>query len=294
MGLIKKLKMPVWNIGFIEKRKEDILKEKEYQIVWMKHSYPDRFFADPFLLEETGEQYIILAEECMLVEHKGKIVRLTVEKKTKKLVKREKLIETDCHLSFPFIYRDSVIPEQSAGNVLAVYDFNGEKKKRIAPYPFIDSVILEEGTQKWIFTTRESQEHEDVKKKLYRYMIKEGQVNMESEILIADRYESSRMAGAFFEISGKIYRPAQNSTETFYGESVSINEVIQNDNEGYREIFIKNFNSHKEKLFNEGLHTFNVYDNITIVDGCKWILHPLRKVGFKVRLCLHGKIFRKK
>lgn len=274
--------MPVWNIGFIEKRKENLLADEEYQIAWMKHFYSDRFFADPFLLEETDEQYIILAEECMLVEHKGKIVWLAVDKKSKKLMERKKLLETDYHLSFPFIYKGSVIPEQSAGNILLSYDLKNKEKRIIAEAPFIDSAIIEDGSEEWIFTTQERDGCEDVKKKLYRYRMRDGWADMESEILLIDNYENSRMAGAFFKISGKTYRPAQNSTELFYGESVSINEVIRNDSGGYCEKFVRKFHSHAQDGFNEGLHTFNVYDNVTIVDGCKRILHPLRKIKFKI------------
>lgn len=280
--------MPVWNIGFIEKKRENILTDEEYQIAWMKHSHMDRFFADPFLVEETDEQYIILAEECMLVDHKGKIVQLTVEKKTKKLIARKKVLETDYHLSFPFIYKGNIIPEQSEGNVLISYDLKNRKNRLIAEQPFIDPVIVEDGLEKWIFATRENNDGEDVKKKLYRYRMKEGRAEIESENLLIDNYAASRMAGAFFEISGKTYRPAQNSTESFYGESVSINEVIQNDREGYCEVFVRRFHSHAEDMFNEGLHTFNVYDNVTIVDGCKWILHPLRKIGFRSVKFLRG------
>ena len=64
MDLKKKLSVVAWNVGFIETCIEDFLSEPEsYRIVWMKHSYRDRFFADPFLFDQDSNYYYILAEE---------------------------------------------------------------------------------------------------------------------------------------------------------------------------------------------------------------------------------------
>ena len=51
MRIVDKFKIQTYNVGFIARPIEEILKNgiSKGDIIWMKHKYKDRFFADPFL-----------------------------------------------------------------------------------------------------------------------------------------------------------------------------------------------------------------------------------------------------
>ena len=80
MGIANKLKVVVWNIGFIEKEIGDFISNQDtFSIIWMKHKYSDRFFADPFLLDIDDKFLYVLAEEYIFAEGKGRIALLSID-----------------------------------------------------------------------------------------------------------------------------------------------------------------------------------------------------------------------
>ena len=70
-------------------------------IRWMKHGYKDRWFADPFIVDETADTFIILAEEYMRDDRKARLAKLVVSKDDCKLLNNETVLNLDTHLSFP-------------------------------------------------------------------------------------------------------------------------------------------------------------------------------------------------
>lgn len=66
-SVIKYFERSVWNIGFIKCEPGELLegKKKIERVQWLKHSYKDRFFADPFFLSVTEERLEVLVEEYL-------------------------------------------------------------------------------------------------------------------------------------------------------------------------------------------------------------------------------------
>ena len=284
-NILNKLKIVVWNVGFIDMQIEDFLQSNgKYHIEWMKHSYNDRFFADPFLLNEDEKNYIILAEEYLFSEGKGRIVRLTVDKKSKMLRSNERLIDTKYHLSYPFVYNDEIIVEQQKSGKWISYDKTGKKRRIVAELGLIDATILNDGENEWVFATRIVKEKAEALRKLYRYKLIDGKVDNDSEMLVKENLIASRPAGNFFKINDSWYRAAQTSTETVYGESVSICKIIENNENEFAEKPVMVVNSHNEKRFNLGMHTFNPYKRTIIVDGFEMQSHPLQKVQYRLSI----------
>lgn len=73
-----------WNIAIAD-RNDDLTLSN---IKWMRHDYSDRWFADPFILDEIENTYIVLAEEYLRDERKGRLARLTVAKDDCTLLKK--------------------------------------------------------------------------------------------------------------------------------------------------------------------------------------------------------------
>ena len=154
MSILDKTRVVAWNIGFIEQDVKDLLNNDDYRIIWMKHRYHDRFFADPFLLEEDDNSLYILAEEYLFSEGKGRIVKLCVAKGTKELISNERLIETEYHLSYPFVYGDEIIAEQQKSGKWIAYDKRGRESRILSNTGLIDSTIFDDGRTEWVFAAK--------------------------------------------------------------------------------------------------------------------------------------------
>jgi hypothetical protein len=118
-------------------------------IRWMKHTYHDRWFADPFIVNEDEKYYIVLVEEYMRDSKKGRIAKLTVEKENFRLIENETILDIDTHLSFPnpiTLDKRYVFPENSQYGKLQCYFFNNkrlEKTNIIVDMPLADAIIFE-------------------------------------------------------------------------------------------------------------------------------------------------------
>ena len=283
MSLMQKLQVVVWNVGFIDSSIDDLLKGSPYTIQWMKHNYKDRFFADPFIQRMDSKYIVVLAEEYFFSEQKGRIVRLIIDRSTKALKKREVVIDKKFHLSYPFIWKDMIIPEQSASGKWYAYSMDGANEKQLSGMGFIDGTMFFDGTNTWLFATRIVESKEDAVRKTYRYKVIDDKPLLDTEFLIKDGLSASRPGGNFFNIDGIWYRVAQTSTESIYGESIAICRVVENSEQRYKEDIVLNLNSHSEKRFNKGLHTLNLTEGVTIVDGFEMQIHPIRKMIGKVK-----------
>lgn len=283
MKLLDKLKVVAWNIGFIEKSIDAVISDENNPIVWMQHKYKDRFFADPFLLSIDENKIIILAEEYCFWEGKGKIVKLIIDKSSKRLIERELLIETQYHMSYPFLYNGYILAEQSASNKWIQYSLDGIEKSILADVGFVDGTVFNDGNHEWLFATKITHGKQEANRKLYRYKMENGKPLLETELMLRDDYNASRPGGKFFLIGSQWYRVAQNSKQDIYGESISICKVICCNSKTYQEEIVKTLSSHSEKRYFKGMHTLNVENGIIVVDGFEMQMHPFQKVIFKVR-----------
>lgn len=79
---LRELRHNFWNLGFIEEGLADTLKNKNPKIHWVKKRINDRWFADPFILDVTESEIIILAEEYCYDIRRGRIARVVIDCKT--------------------------------------------------------------------------------------------------------------------------------------------------------------------------------------------------------------------
>ena len=258
-----------YNIGFAENKPEDIISGQSIQVNWLKHTYKDRWFADPFILEVTEEYYIVLVEEWYDPIGRGRISKLIVDRKDFTLKGIKTILELDSHLSFPFIQRTKdgiyIIPENSASGKLPRYKYDPSTDKVcfdcfICHDKLTDSVLFEYNRKELMFST-----------KLPDANGKELGIYKKEDDGTYTQYDSyhfeenlSRMAGDVFTCNGKLYRPAQVCIKS-YGDAVSIQEVIY-DRDKFRFNELRRIYS-PSKRYDLGFHTFNVYNGYVVVDG---------------------------
>ena len=159
MSIIKKILRKYvyqdWNITIAEMNDDLSLKN----IRWMKHSYNDRWFADPFIIGDTENAFIVLVEEYMHTTKLGRISRLTVSKKDCTLLKNETILDLNTHLSFPNpIVVDGktyIYPENGAAGSTKYYAYGEELKLEgvLSELPLADATITEINEHYYIFAT---------------------------------------------------------------------------------------------------------------------------------------------
>lgn len=286
MNIKKKFEILTYNIGFIEKSLDNLMTDGilKGDIIWMKHPYKDRYFADPFLLDSDCEFLYVVCEELFFWEEKGKITLLKIWKKDYSLVSRKVLIEEKTHLSFPFCEYggDIIVPESSASDKYISYKIDKKAMKVISKETVldegtIDAVFCTNANGVWLLTGKKNIPSTE----LYLYKLgNDGKYIACSDTPVLSNNREARGAGRVFKWKGKMYRPVQDCKGR-YGRQTKIMQILQLDEDGYYAKEHITLNSFDNPPYNETMHTFNVYDECIIVDGSKDVLRFPMKLFYK-------------
>lgn len=271
MGFKDKFLLDFWNVGIVESPIEEVFNHpNSMKIRWIQHKYKDRYFADPFLYEQDQKYFYILVEEYVFCEAKGKISRLTVDKKTMELVNKEIILKEEHHLSYPYIFSDYIIPEgYRSGATYAYIKANGGQsyyKIKLLDQALVDPTLLKHDDKYWIFaTTKKNKEDAIVNLRIF-FSRKFGGFAPHALNPVKTDVKTARPGGSFFEYRGKLFRPVQDCEE-FYGHLIRIMEVKKLSEREYEEQEVMVLSSQNSPPYNMRLHTFNVYENCIVVDG---------------------------
>ena len=278
------IKATKYNIGFVDGNLESIIAGEQIRVNWMKHPYKDRWFADPFILDVTDDEIIVLVEEWYDPIQRGRISKLVVDKTTYELKQLKVMIEESSHLSFPAIERkdnDIYIYPERAGTHLEGYkyiekDDRFEKIGIVSDLPLTDSVITDLFGQRLLFSTKMPDANG---KELGIYYLDETQKEYKLKCYCYFEENISRMAGNFFSYNGKIYRPAQVCIKS-YGDAVPLQEVSYEGGE-FNFVEIRRIYSPNRDL-DLGFHTFNECKGTIVVDALGFrrpkLAHALRSI----------------
>lgn len=263
-----------WNIGFCEQTPEELIRDKKLSKVrWLKHPYRDRWFADPFIYKVTEHEITVFVEECMIsYTPKGIICELVIDRKTMRLKERHVVLELDTHLSYPAIVEKDgvtyVYPENGASGSLKMYRYDADKHLLVEPKCILneavaDSTILERDGKYYLIATQTEKPLEDAH--LYQYDDLFGPFCKVTDYPVQKSRASSRPAGNWLEVGGKIYRPAQDCSFR-YGGGISMMEVEALVPFDEKREFTIEPNWYK---YNLGIHTINFSKDksMIVVDG---------------------------
>lgn len=269
-SLLDYIKAIRYNIGFVKENVDDVINGKPITVNWLKHSYKDRWFADPFILDVTDDEFVVLVEEWYDPIQRGRISKLIVDRNTYELKSLKVMIDEGFHMSFPAITRKPdgiyIQPECGATHRLVEYKYNEEqdlfeKKNVICDLPLTDSVRNTLFNEDLMFSTKLPDANG---KELGIYYWNKSQSRYQIKDYYHFQENLSRMAGNFFICNGKIYRPAQVCIES-YGDAVSIQEVTHNNEKWIFRELRRIYSPHPD--MDLGFHTFNVYNGIIVVDA---------------------------
>lgn len=282
-----------WNIGFTGDTVDSFFKFQALsKVKWMKHSYRDRYFADPFILKVTDEVIVLLAEEYVFNERKGRILKLVVDKATKQLLERIVILELDTHLSYPAIFREGdsiyIYPENLASGKINIYRYEDETSKvtfvkTLIKQPLADSTIIDYKDRFWLVATKAPDTQENAC--LYVSDSFDGEYAMVGNAPIASDRGFARPAGSFIKYEDTLYRPAQDCTYG-YGKGIVIQKVDFISDSSYSERTLFKIYPHSFK-YNLGLHTINFYDGECVIDGYGYLYPVMGRLLKLLRIIKH-------
>ena len=230
---------------------------------FVNNPYENKWFADPFILEDGLDTIDLLVEEFDNVINRGRIAHLIVDKKTDKIVHCNIILDLPTHLSFPAIYRCNdkiyVHPENYKSGNSFIYEYDYLNDILINPVlvsneALTDAVIVRKGDHYEMYSTLgENPNGGDLI--IYRADSFLGKYTKISQQHFS--HHSARMAGSFIQTSIGEIRPAQ-LCDGAYGRAV---------------LFY-----HRDKVVGrlspwglfDGLHTFNVYKSKFVIDLKKY------------------------
>lgn len=268
---LRELRHNLWNLGFIEEGLSETLTNKCPKIHWVRKRFNDRWFADPFILDVTDSEIIILAEEYSYDVRKGRIARVVIDRKTYEEKHFDIILDLSTHLSFPFIIRRNnkvyLMPENSASGFSTIYEYDDNSRKltplhHLAEEPFADATVFEMNGKSFLCTTM-LPDTNSTSVKIYTFDNENLKV-INRIATVEFPIKCGRNAGEVFSVEGQKYRPAQDCNLR-YGHGVILQKMTMENGEWRFE----NVNSFYPNTFkyNQGVHTFNNYKGLIVIDA---------------------------
>lgn len=274
MGLKQKIMHYTWDLAY-GVYSEEILHEglKNIKLNYVKNPYSNKWFADPFILEEDTTSIQFLVEEFDFSVGRGRIARLLVDKGDNEIKECQIILDLPTHLSFPVIYRVGneiyVHPENSASGASYMYRYDRGVDKLVEPrliikQPIADAIIRQLDDCYIMYATRNPNANgceliEYRSSSLFGPYTEYPPLHFE--------LNTARMAGMF--IGG--IRPAQDCYRD-YGKAV----VLYNDKSVQCRIEPTNWRY-------AGIHTFNTLNQTFVIDIKKYDHPLLYKIIRKIR-----------
>ena len=271
LDVIKKASSTRWDLAFIDEDFESIISCKTIHFTKVRNPFAkDYWFADPFILDVTNEYIYVLAEAMPSTSSKGVIALLTITHNNMVITNVEVILEEPWHLSFPNIMREGgkiyVYPESAHGKKLYLYELTENMDHRTTltrVKTLCDDIIWDTEINSFfgeplLFTAHQNDFNLDI------YSWNKDMERFEYYESLKSDQQNMRMAGNLIQHNGKIIYPSQISTPYVYGKAVELREIKRMN--GQWQLHHIRYIKPPRGLLYRGLHTFNTYKGLTIVD----------------------------
>jgi hypothetical protein len=283
--LRKKCSVMQWGIGFCQANIADVIRNKRLDgnFTWLAHNDKLQFIADPFIFRNQYNNINLLFEDFS-VERDG-FIGLKVLDDQYNLITEKKVLESASHLSYPFIFKENgityVIPESHQRGKVFIYEYDFLKDelvngKTLVDLPLLDATIVKVKDTYWLFANYGDGVDDNNKLYIYYSGALMGEYKPHAQNPVRNNLDGSRPAGNFILVDGILYRPSQNCGK-YYGKSIAISEIVKLTPNEFEEKHYCEISADHKSLYNAGLHTINVLDDIIVIDGVKLLLMPFTK-----------------
>jgi hypothetical protein len=239
---------------------------------------PDRFYADPFLIEKNGRNYLFF-EDYRFSSRKGLISCCELDRKGN-CSKPRVVLERKYHLSYPFLFTWQgeiyMIPETRDNGTIEMYRASN------FPYSWVheavlmsdveatDSTLLHHGNKWWLFTAGVF-DHASSDKTLCLFFADSpfGPWTAHPKNPIVSDVCHVRPAGSLYFEHGQLIRPGQDCSKG-YGYAVELHRVDVLSETDYRETLFASITPDWIPG-SRGIHTLNQNAQYRVMD-CKFLI----------------------
>ena len=236
----------------------------------------NKFWADPFLINDNDKKFIFFEEYCYEKE-KGEIK--CGEILDKELINIKTILSGTYHLSYPCVNKINgiyyLIPECSESNELNIYKsikfpYCWEKHIRLFHNKKLADPTLfqDKNNQIWLFVNTLNKEN-NYNSQLNIYKIDDNFLNIipHKKNPVINNYSNGRGAGnIFYNENGDLIRPSQDNTTDVYGGSLNISRIEVLNIENYKETILENIKP-KFKFGLKGVHHYSKDKDSFLIDG---------------------------
>ncbi len=259
-----------WTIGVIDQPISDLIEASPDRIDWVKERGAGRYLADPFP-DPSGKTGYVLVEDYDHSTHRGVISAVDLAGDGTVRV----VIDAGVHASYPFLFENEgwmyCVPETFQAEETRLYRTksfpdNWELVATILPkMRILDPTIFEHQNRWWLLCTMDGA---GANTKLYAFHAEAPLGPWEPHLLnpIKTDISSSRPGGVPFVHNGDLYRPAQDSSDS-YGGAVTINRVDLLTPIAFVEEEVRRIRPPASGKYPAGIHTLSGVGAITVVDG---------------------------
>ncbi len=259
-----------WNVGTATLRHEDLLHIKILPgIDWFRPPSGYDYYADPFIAE-TEEGPLVMLEHFHDRTQTGDIACTGMDGGNPRTV-----LTGPGHFSYPQVFRHDgswwCVPESNDHDNVALYRFNpGVPALRqahvlLSAFDGVDNTLHRHEGHWWMWSTRKLGKEAGTHLYLHHAEHLEGPWHPHKQNPVKIDIGSSRPAGPLFEIEGRLYRPAQDNTDT-YGGGVVIQEVMELSPDRYAEKTVNRIGP-SPGSYGKGFHTVSISGSRAVVDG---------------------------
>ena len=226
-----------WQTGLIKMQASELLASANYKIdlssvTWIGAREKYRYFADGFSIKEK-EHLLLLYEDYSYQQRKAHISASWFNVKEGSVSEAMTALSEPWHLSYPFLFTHEnkiyCIPESLGHGSVELYELKVstgrlERMRTLVPGLAAADPSLIYHHQRWylFFTPAYAT---NVELHLWHADFLEGPFVPHLLSPVKADIRNARPAGTFFKIDDKLYRPAQDCSQT-YGGRVVINEII--------------------------------------------------------------------
>jgi hypothetical protein len=289
--IVKKCSVMQWGIGFTRGNIEEVIRNKklDFHFTWLKQNEKLHFIADPFIFRNQHNNINLLYEDFS-VERDGFIALKTLDSNFKQILEK-KILAADTHLSYPFAFKENgityIIPESHQQGKIYIYEYDFVhdqliNKKVLIEMPLLDATVVKYNNKYWLFAGYGDGVNDN--NKLYIYYADEllGEYKSHAQNPVRNNLDGTRPAGSFIEVDGSLYRPSQNCGK-YYGKSITITLITKLTENKFEEKYHFDISADNKNVYNAGLHTINVVDDIIVIDGVKLLFMPWTKARLFIK-----------
>lgn len=237
---------------------------------------PDRYWADPFVIERNDRHYVFI-EEKIYQTGLGRIACLTLDSDGH-LLNNQAVLERPYHLSYPFLFEHQgqlyMLPESAQHGTLEIY--------RCSRFPdqwefvhnlmqdvyAVDATLLEYDGKWWLFVNMKQDENSSSLDRLFLFWADSPlsqQWAPHPMNPVVDDIRTARPAGHIFMQNENLIRPSQDC-EKRYGYALNFNRITKLSVTEYEEIPAARLAPPtRDKIL--ATHTYNTVGNMTVIDA---------------------------